>query len=98
MELCLHEQTQIVASAVCREGSQEFHSWIASLPLAYFADDAWWHTAPEGECVYIKQSTCSCIVTNMLHFQHSKICPNPIFNTPLLYTVKDSAFDCGMLL
>ena len=33
LELCLHEQTQIVASAACRVGSQEFHSWIASLPL-----------------------------------------------------------------
>ena len=32
LELCLHEQTQIVASAACRVG-QEFHSWIASLPL-----------------------------------------------------------------
>ena len=25
--------TQIVASVACRVGSQEFHSWIASLPL-----------------------------------------------------------------
>ena len=33
LELCLHEQTQIVASAACRVGSQEFHSWIASLLL-----------------------------------------------------------------
>ena len=33
LELCLHQQTQIVASAACRVGSQEFHSWIASLPL-----------------------------------------------------------------
>ena len=33
LELCLHEQTQVVASAACRVGSQEFHSWIASLPL-----------------------------------------------------------------
>ena len=33
LELCLHEQTQIVASVGCRVGSQEFHSWIASLPL-----------------------------------------------------------------
>ena len=33
LELCLHEQTQIVASAACRVGSQEFHNWIASLPL-----------------------------------------------------------------
>ena len=33
LELCLHKQTQIVATATCRVGSQEFHSWIASLPL-----------------------------------------------------------------
>ena len=33
LELCLHEQTQIVANAACRVGSQEFHRWIASLPL-----------------------------------------------------------------
>ena len=33
LELCLHEQTQTVTSAVCRVGSQKFHSWIASLPL-----------------------------------------------------------------
>ena len=33
LELCLHKHTQIVASAACRVGSQEFHSWIASLPL-----------------------------------------------------------------
>ena len=33
LELCLHKQTQIVASAAYRVGSQEFHSWIASLPL-----------------------------------------------------------------
>ena len=33
LELCFHEQTQIIASAACRVGSQGFHSWIASLPL-----------------------------------------------------------------
>ena len=33
LEFCLHEQTQIVASVACRVGSQEFPSWIASLPL-----------------------------------------------------------------
>ena len=31
--LCSLEQTKIVASAACRVGRQEFHSWIASLPL-----------------------------------------------------------------
>ena len=33
LKLCLHKQTQIVASAACIVGSKEFHSWIASLPL-----------------------------------------------------------------
>ena len=33
LELRLHEQTQIVSSAACRVGHQEFHSCIASLPL-----------------------------------------------------------------
>ena len=33
LKLCLHEQTQIVASAACGVGRQECHSWIASLPL-----------------------------------------------------------------
>ena len=39
LELCLHEQTQIVASAACTVGCQEFHSWIASLPLVSFYCD-----------------------------------------------------------
>ena len=33
LELCLHKQTQLVASAAGRVGSQEFHSWVASLLL-----------------------------------------------------------------
>ena len=33
LELCLHEQTQIVASEACRVGRQEFNSWITNLPL-----------------------------------------------------------------
>ena len=36
LELCLHEQTQIVASVACRVDRQEFHSWIVSLPLVSF--------------------------------------------------------------
>ena len=31
--------------------------------------------APEGECVYIRQSTSACVITNMLHFRHSKNLP-----------------------
>ena len=33
LELCLYKQTQIVASAACRVGSQQFHSKIANLLL-----------------------------------------------------------------
>ena len=35
LEMCLHEQTQVVASAACRVGNQQFHSYvdIASLLL-----------------------------------------------------------------
>ena len=33
--------------------------------------------APDGECVYIRQSTSACVITNMLHFQHSKNQPIP---------------------
>ena len=35
LELCLRKQTQIVASAACRVGSQEFHSWIASFATCF---------------------------------------------------------------
>ena len=32
--------------------------------------------APEGECVYIRQSTSACVILrNMLHFRHSKNLP-----------------------
>ena len=30
LELCLHEQTQIVANAVCRVDSQQFISYVDS--------------------------------------------------------------------
>ena len=33
LKLCLHQQTQIVASAACRGSSQQFYSYIAILPL-----------------------------------------------------------------
>ena len=34
-------------------------------------------TAPKGECVYIRQSISACVITNILHFRHSKILPKP---------------------
>ena len=41
-----------------------------------YMHDAQGHAAPEGECVYIRQRTSACVITNMLHFRHYKICPN----------------------
>ena len=32
-------------------------------------------TTPEGECIYIRQSMSACVITNMLHFRHSKNLP-----------------------
>ena len=34
-------------------------------------------TAPKGECIYIRQSTSACFITNMLHFWHSENLPKP---------------------
>ena len=50
---------------------------------------------PEGECVYIRQSTSACVITNMLHFQHYKTCPNLKSTTQLAYIVTDADYDCG---
>ena len=43
-----------------------------------FTHDARGCVAPEGECVHIRQSTSAYVIaaTNMLHFQHCKICHN----------------------
>ena len=30
---------------------------------------------PWASCVYIRQSTLACVITNMLHFRHSKSLP-----------------------
>ena len=39
---------------------------------------AWYiRTTPENECVYIRQSMSACVITNTLHFQHSKNLPKP---------------------
>ena len=52
---------------------------------------------PEGECVYIRQSTSACVITNMLYFRHSKICPNLKENVQLAYIVTDVDYDSGKL-
>ena len=33
--------------------------------------------APKGECIYIGLSMNACVITNMLHFRHSKNLPKP---------------------
>ena len=37
--------------------------------------DARGRAAPEGECGHIRQRTSACVITNMLHFRHSKNLP-----------------------
>ena len=43
----------------------------SALPDIYIHDAA----APEGECIYIRQSMSACVITNTLHFQHSQNLP-----------------------
>ena len=40
--------------------------------------------------IHIRQSTSTCVITNMLHFRHSKICPNLTLIFPSAYIVRDS--------
>ena len=42
--------------------------------------DAQGYAGPKGECVYIRQSTSPCVITNMLHFRHYKNLPKPEFD------------------
>ena len=52
---------------------------------------------PDGDCVYIMQSMSACVITNMLHFQHSKIHPNLKAIAQLAYIVTDTDCDYGSL-
>ena len=42
-----------------------------------YTHDARGHAAPEGECVYIRQSTSACVITNIFHFRHCQNLPKP---------------------
>ena len=53
------------------------------------------HAAPKGECIYIRQSTSVCVITNMLNFRHSKNLPK--FEVQLAYIVTDADYDSGKL-
>ena len=60
-----------------------------------YTHDARGRTASEDECVYIRQSTSACVITNMLHFRHYKICPNLKSTAELAYIITDTDSDCG---
>ena len=48
--------------------------------------------APTGKCIYIiRQSRSVCVMTNILHFWHSK-------NLPKLYIITDTDCDRGNLI
>ena len=62
-----------------------------------YVHDAQGHAVPEGECIYIRQSTSACVITNMLHFWHSKTRPNLKATAQLTYIVTDADCDYGRL-
>ena len=45
-----------------------------------YTHNAQGHAAPKGRCVYIKSTKSACVVTNMLHFWHSKNLSKPEVN------------------
>ena len=55
------------------------------------------HTAPEGKCIYIRQSKRICVITIMLHFRHSKIHPNLQATAQPAYIVIHTDCDYGSL-
>ena len=55
--------------------------------------DARGHAAPEG--IYIGQSMSARVITNMLHFQHSKNLTASLPVYQLLYIVTGMRCDCG---
>ena len=42
----------------------------ATVLCLIYMHDARGRAAPEGKCVYIRQSVSACVITYMLHFQH----------------------------
>ena len=64
-----------------------------------YMHDARGRAAPKGECIciYIRQSTSACVITNIFHFRHSKNLPNSIEIFWPLYIVVGARCDCGTL-
>ena len=42
---------------------------------------------PKGERVHIRQCTSTCVTTNMLHIQHSKICLNMVSSAAIIIRI-----------
>ena len=57
--------------------------------------DARGRVVPEGKCMNTRQSTSVCVITNMLHFRHSKNLPKPKINRSASYIVTGADCDCG---
>ena len=49
---------------------------------------------PRASGIHIRQSTSTCVDTNMLYFWHSKICSNLTLIFPSVY-IMDSDYNCG---
>ena len=47
--------------------------------------------------LYIRQNTGACVITKLLHFQHSKLHPNLKPTAQLAYIVVGADCDCGKL-
>ena len=58
-----------------------------------YTHDACGHAANEDKCAYISQSMSACVITNMLHFRHSKNLPITYFK----YIVIGTRCDCGSM-
>ena len=52
---------------------------------------------PRASAYNIKQSRSACVITNMLHFRHSKIHLNLKATAQLAYIVTDADCDYGRL-
>ena len=53
--------------------SNSYNTGKSALPDIYAL--ALGRCAPEGECVYIRQSTSACVISNIFHFRHSQNLP-----------------------
>ena len=52
----------------------------------------------QGRVRTYRQRTSACVTTNMLHFRHSKICPNRSATVLTFYIGAHSRYDCGICI